>query len=163
MACARVSDKRPRSAMAPLIFLMLPFVAAVRMQRPGDFERDLAGFFAVSRWSFLIVVGPLLGMLAYGLYHSPQVPLLLRLLWARAKELAGYRVSSRELTAELVAVAKRYQKAAAAAARAERRSGGGGAAAAGGGGAAAAGGGGAAAAGGSGAAAAGGRRSGADW
>ena len=138
-----------------LYLALLPFVAAAKMQRPGDFERALASFFTAARWSLLILVGPLLGMLVYGLWHSPQVPLLLRLLWARAKELAGYRVSSRELTAELVAVATRYRKSAAAAARAEGRGGGGG----GGGG------GGAVAVGGGDAAAADGRRSSAskDW
>jgi hypothetical protein len=53
---------------------------------------------------------PVLAYIIRELWAAPEVPLVLRLLWARAKEAAGIRVSSRKLTAELIAVAREYKK-----------------------------------------------------
>ena len=65
-----------------------------------------------------LLLAPLVAFALRALWEDPELPILARLLWARAKELVGVRVSAKKLERELVGVARRYAQAAPAAAAA---------------------------------------------
>jgi hypothetical protein len=68
-----------------------------------------------------ILLTPVVAYALRALWLNPEVPIVARLLWARAKEAAGVRVSARQLTEDLVSTAKRYAKDGAEGRGAEKR------------------------------------------
>ncbi len=95
------------------LLLLLPALCAcyVHPNRVLGVQSPLLSLEATWRLVAALLLAPLLAYIATTLWRSPEVPILWRLLWARAKELAGVRVSSRQLTKELVAVTRRYAPA----------------------------------------------------
>jgi hypothetical protein len=98
--------------MPPLLFALLALLhtqlawgfGAMKPVLPSTPVSTVATFIA------LCLLAPLLAYALQALWNNPEVPIVARLLWARAKEAVGVRVSSRKLTAELVAVSRRYAK-----------------------------------------------------
>lgn len=96
-----------------LTLLLLPAlcVCYVPPNRVLGVQTPILSLEATWRIVACLLLAPLLAYIATTLWRSPEVPILWRLLWARAKEVAGVRVSSRQLTKELVAVTRRYAPA----------------------------------------------------
>lgn len=102
-----------RSSLAPLLcgLLLLRQCGAARPMPGSAPPQSLSTASALTLCACLLLA-PLAAFVLRALWEDPQVPLLARLLWARAKALVGVRVSDRRLEAELVGVAKRYAPAA---------------------------------------------------
>jgi len=59
---------------------------------------------------FLSLFLPPLLALIYFLWTSPQTPFLLRIFWARARELAGRAIPQAELEKDLAALLRKQQQ-----------------------------------------------------
>ena len=93
---------------------------------PGTAPQQSLSTSSVLTLCACLLLAPLVAFALRSLWQDPEVAILARLLWARAKELVGVRVSAKKLEAELVGVARRYAPAAAAREEGAQRGGGGG-------------------------------------
>ena len=101
-----------RSSLPLLLcgLLLRPCGAAKPM--PGSAPQQSLSTASALTLCACLLLAPLVAFVLRALWEDPQVPLLARLLWARAKALVGVRVNDRRLEAELVGVARRYAPAA---------------------------------------------------